>query len=100
MGSSPTLSQLLKEAKAAEVVVRSEEGGGEVDTSPAPLNYSKLFDEYHGKLALWLLCNLFLCLLVNRSVSSGSSGASLQGMCRQGEINFSRPKTNSNTVHM
>lgn len=43
---APTLSQLLKEAKSEEAspVVRD----GELDSTSNPLNYSRLFDEYHG----------------------------------------------------
>lgn len=46
VGPSPTLTQLLKEAKAAEVVTESEVGG----EAQVPLSYSRLFDEYHGKI--------------------------------------------------
>lgn len=48
VGPSPTLSQLLKEAKAAEVVGQTEEREG-LEATQVPLNYSKLFDEYHGE---------------------------------------------------
>ena len=47
--SSPTLSQLLKEAKNTPTL--STEGGGE-DEGEAPLTYSRLFDEYHGVVYL------------------------------------------------
>ena len=47
VGSSPTLSQLLKEAKA-EGALRAV-AGEEVESGHTPLNYSRLFDEYHGE---------------------------------------------------
>ena len=47
MGASPSLSQLLKEAKA-EGSARAVEGGEDF-ASAGPLNYSRLFEEYHGE---------------------------------------------------
>lgn len=47
MGPSPSLSQLLKEAKAESAAAQAV--SGDVDTGPLPLTYSRLFDEYHGE---------------------------------------------------
>lgn len=47
-GSSPTLSQLLQEAKAeSEAASKIQEGD---DSNQQPLTYSRLFDEYQGEL--------------------------------------------------
>lgn len=51
VGSSPTLSQLLKEAKAAEAVASESKAGGELEDAQIPLSYSRLFDEYHGEMS-------------------------------------------------
>lgn len=47
VGPSSTLSQLLKEAKI-EGAARLVGEGEELDFTHSPLNYSRLFDEYHG----------------------------------------------------
>ena len=47
VGPSPTLSQLLKEAKS-EVAAQAVEGAD----APCPLTYSRLFDEYHGEAGM------------------------------------------------
>ena len=44
-GKTPTLSELLREAKAD--TDEQAEGGGASDDQ-APLSYSRLFDEYKG----------------------------------------------------
>lgn len=49
VGPSPTLLQLLKEAKTEGAAQIVGGGGGELDSAPVPLNYSRLFDEYHGE---------------------------------------------------
>ena len=49
VGPSPTLSQLLKEAKSAKSNVAAAASEGGADSTPLPLNYSRLFDEYHGE---------------------------------------------------
>ena len=48
VGYSPTLSQLLKEAKTEGAVARQVGEGGEQDSTHSPPNYSRFFDEYHG----------------------------------------------------
>lgn len=55
VGSSPTLSQLLKEAKTEGAVARQVVEGGEQDSTQVAPNYSRFFDEYHGMLTLTLL---------------------------------------------
>jgi len=49
MGASPSLSQLLMEAKAEGSARAAVEGGCEDFASAGPLNYSRLFEEYHGE---------------------------------------------------
>ena len=44
-GKTPTLSELLREAKADS---EEQARGGAADGEPAPLSYSRLFDEYKG----------------------------------------------------
>ena len=50
-GKTPTLSQLLREAKA-DSEERGE--GAEVKGEQTPLSYSRLFDEYKGTLPVHL----------------------------------------------
>ena len=84
MGPSPTLSQLLKEAKASESVGEGKAGEGGSDEGP-PLSYSRLFDEYHGKAFVSVSCPLLL-ITCTRCVSSRGTGAALQGVCREGMV--------------
>ena len=51
-GKTPTLSQLLQEAKADS----EEKGvGAKVTDEQIPLSYSRLFDEYKGTVSVWNL---------------------------------------------
>ena len=50
MGPSSTLSQLLLEAKAEGAAREAAAREGDTESTSTPLNYSRLFDEYHGKL--------------------------------------------------
>ena len=62
--TSPTLTQLLEEVK------NRPESGGDGGAEEGPLNYSRLFDEYHGVVhleALELLskeCAAKVCMYV------------------------------------
>ncbi len=49
MGASPSLSQLLMEAKAEGSARVAEQERGEAESTAATLNYSRLFEEYHGE---------------------------------------------------
>ena len=80
VGSSPTLSQLLKEAKSD---VAAMAGEGDADSAPLPLSYSRFFDEYHGELMCspQAVCDVWWRF---RCGALGGLGVALKGMRREG----------------
>jgi hypothetical protein len=53
VGPSPTLSQLLKQAKTEGAAALIPGEGGELDDpSQMPPNYSRFFEEYHGMCSM------------------------------------------------
>ena len=85
VGASPSLSQLLLEAKAEASARAAQREGGMEESSTGPLNYSRLFEEYNGELqATMSLANMSHCCCVSRCRAPGGSRATIQRVCCKG----------------
>ena len=86
-GKTPTLSELLREAKGdSESLAKSSEAGGSEQT---PISYSRLFDEYKGaEMTIVTLENASVLTFVkpppSRCCTSRSFRPALKGMRIQG----------------